>query len=278
MRNRYPGTCRSCGAKVAARAGGLVRDGRRWLTYCAEHTPAPAPPPRGEHPGWHGGELAGFDCETSARDPRTAFLVSAALVDTSGATRTWLVHPGEREIPEEAIAVHGITNERARDEGVPAPQALSEIADILTDHLRAGRGLAIFNAPYDLRVLDGELRRCGIQPLESRLTRAPSPIVDPLVIDRGIDPYRSGPRNLGAMCDHYGVGLVDAHTADGDAAACLSLAREIGARYPDLAGLELAELHERQVAWAADRARDRQTWLDNNRPGHGTVVDGTWPY
>ncbi|GAA4904937.1 exonuclease domain-containing protein [Streptomonospora salina] len=278
MRNRYPGNCTSCGTPVAAQAGVVLNQDGRWRTYCAEHEPRPEPPPRGDHLGWHTGPLAGYDCETSARDPHTAFLVSAAFVDSAGSERTWLVDPADREIPEEAIAVHGITNERARDEGIPAAKALDEIAEALSAHLLSGNGLAVFNAPFDLTVLAGELRRHELAPLSERLgADTVSPVLDPLVIDRGSDPYRRGPRNLAAMCGFYGVSLEGAHTAVGDASACLTLACEIAARRPDVAALDLQTLHRRQIEWAAAYARSRQEWLDKRRPGHGTVVDGTWP-
>ncbi|MFC3996047.1 exonuclease domain-containing protein [Nocardiopsis sediminis] len=277
MRNRYPGSCTTCGTAVAAEAGVVLKEDGRWRTYCAEHEPKPVPPPRGGHLGWHTGDLAGFDSETSSNVPREAFLVSAALVDTTGATRTWLVDPGDREIPEDAVAVHGISTERARDEGVRAEDALEEIADALTGHLLAGRGLVIFNAPFDLVVLSEELRRYGMKSLDDRLSGPLSAIIDPLVIDRGVDPYRRGARNLGAMCEFYGVDLTDAHSAHGDAVACLEVAREIGARRPDIAALGLAELHQRQIDWAAAYARSRQEWLDRRRPGHGRVIDGDWP-
>ncbi|GAA1752436.1 exonuclease domain-containing protein [Streptomonospora arabica] len=278
MRNRYPGTCTSCGTPVAAQAGVVLKQDGRWRTYCTEHEPRPEPPPRGDHIGWHTGALAGYDCETSSRDPREAFLVSAAFVDSAGTERTWLVDPGDREIPEDAIAVHGITNERARAEGAPAAKALDEIAEALSAHLIAGRGLAVFNAPFDLMVLAGELRRHELAPLSERLgADTVAPVVDPLVIDRGSDPYRRGKRNLAAMCEFYRVSLNDAHTALGDAAACLALACEIAARRPDVASMDLAALHQRQIEWAAAYARSRQEWLDKSRPGHGTVVDGTWP-
>lgn len=277
MRNRYSGTCTDCGATVTVGAGAVVREGGRWRTYCAGHEPRPTPPPRGTHPGWHTGDLGGYDCETSSPDPAEAFLVSAAFVDPSGSVRTWLVDPGVREIPKEAVAVHGITTERARAEGRPAAEALDEIADVLTGHLARGRGLAVFNAPFDLGVLSEELGRHGLKPLHERLSGPPCPIVDPLVIDRGVDPYRRGKRNLGAMCAYYGVVLTEAHTAAADAVAALELAREIGARQAGVAALGLVELHRRQIDWALEHARGRQEWLDRHRPGHGTAVDGTWP-
>lgn len=277
MRNRFAGTCTTCGTAVAAEAGVVIKEDGRWRCYCAEHEPRPAPPPRGDHQGWHTDPIVGYDCETSSNDPGAAFLVSAALVDSSGASRTWLVDPGDRDIPSDAVEIHGISTEFARAEGVPAKEALDEIAEAVTEQLTAGAGLAIFNAPFDLGVLAAELRRHDLTPLTERLSGPPRPIVDPLVIDRGIDRYRQGPRNLGAMCEFYGVALAGAHTAHGDAAACLELAREIGARHPDLAGLRLSDLHDRQVQWALDHARGRQRRLDEKRPGHGRIIDGTWP-
>lgn len=277
MRNRYPGTCTTCQVAVGTGEGVVVKEDGRWRSYCAEHEPRPAPPSRGDHAGWHTTALLGFDSETSSRDPDTAFLVSAALVDREGKTRTWLVSPGEREIPAGAVAVHGISTEQARAQGRPAAECLEEIAQALAQHLASDQGLVVFNAPYDLRVLACELRRYGLAPLEERLGTPPAPVVDPLVIDRGVEPYRKGKRNLGAMCEYYGVELTDAHTAAGDAAAALALAGEIGARHPELASASLPELHQRQIEWALTYARNRQEWMDRNKPDHGTVMDGTWP-
>ncbi|WP_017578807.1 exonuclease domain-containing protein [Nocardiopsis valliformis] len=277
MRNRYPGTCVTCSVRVENGAGFVVKEGGRWRTHCADHEPRPAPPARGSHTGWHTTDLAGFDTETSSPDPATAFLVSAAVVDLDGGRRTWLVDPGEKEIPAGAVAVHGISTERARAEGRPAAECLEEITAALAGHLDGGRGLVVFNAPYDLTLLDAERRRHGLGPLSKVLGGPVEPVVDPLVIDRGLEPFRRGKRTLGALCEYYGVALTDAHTAGGDAAAALALAEEIGARHPEAAALTLPELHRRQVEWAGEFARRRQEWLDREKPDHGTVVDGTWP-
>ncbi|MEU3018324.1 exonuclease domain-containing protein [Nocardiopsis sp. NPDC007018] len=277
MRNRYAGTCVTCSVRVVAGEGFVVKGAARWLTHCAEHEPRPVPPARGDHPGWHTSDLLGFDTETSSPDPATAFLVSAAVTDARGGRRTWLIDPGEKEIPAGAVAVHGVSAERARAEGRPAAECLEELTKVLAEHLGRGLGLVVFNAPFDLAVLDAERRRHGLSPLAEALGRPPEPIVDPLVIDRAVEPYRRGRRTLSTLCEYYGVPLEYAHTAEGDARAALALAGEIGARHPGTASLALPELHDRQAEWALEHARGRQEWLDRERPDHGTVIDGTWP-
>ena len=72
--------------------------------------------------------MLSFDLETTSANPRTARIVTSALVRIDGseisASET-LADPGV-EIPEEAAAVHGITTEHARAEGQDHDQVLEE--------------------------------------------------------------------------------------------------------------------------------------------------------
>ncbi|GDY61930.1 hypothetical protein SAV14893_013230 [Streptomyces avermitilis] len=71
---------------------------------------------------WHEQLLIGFDLETTGTDPREARIVTGAVIEVKGqepvGRREWLADPGV-EIPADAVAVHGITNERAAAEGGP---------------------------------------------------------------------------------------------------------------------------------------------------------------
>ena len=84
--------------------------------------------------GWHQQLLIGFDLETTGTDPREARIVTGAVIEVrAGAPmgrREWLADPGV-EIPADAVAVHGISNERATAEGRPADQVADAIADAL---------------------------------------------------------------------------------------------------------------------------------------------------
>ena len=66
---------------------------------------------------WCDGPLLGFDLETTGIDTTRDLPVQVALVWTTAdgvlKADTFLVDPG-RDIPAEAIAIHGITTERAR--------------------------------------------------------------------------------------------------------------------------------------------------------------------
>ncbi len=118
---------------------------------------------------WTDGLLAGFDLETTGTDPTEARIVTASVVlagrHLGVVERSWLVDPGV-EIPAEATAIHGITTEQARREGLPAMEAVPAIAGLAAELWRTGIPVVIYNAAYDLTVLDRELRRQGLPGLE----------------------------------------------------------------------------------------------------------------
>ncbi|MEU9128615.1 exonuclease domain-containing protein [Kitasatospora sp. NPDC048540] len=229
---------------------------------------------------WWKGPLTGFDLETTGTDPEHSRIVSAALVDTLGgrteAATGWLLDPGV-PIPAEATAVHGIADADARGRGRPAAEGVEEIARALCERLSAGRPVVLFNAPFDLSLLDAELRRYGLPGLAERLGGRVGPVLDALVIDRTVDKYRKGSRTLQRVCEVYGVELADAHQAGSDALAAVRVAVAIGERYPAQAGeLTPEQLHDRQIDWYRAWAEGLQAWLRQGKEP-GAVVDQRWP-
>ncbi|MGW4085780.1 exonuclease domain-containing protein [Streptomyces sp. NPDC004822] len=230
--------------------------------------------------GWHRELLIGFDLETTGTDPREARIVTAAVVEVRDGEllghRQWLADPGV-PIPAEAVAVHGVSNERAAAEGRPADQVADAVADVLVAYWKTGVPVVAYNAAFDLSLLSAELRRYGLPSLRERLGGVdPAPVVDPYTIDRRVDRYRRGKRNLEAVCREYGVELASAHDAFADALAAARLAGAIAARHPKVATLGPAELHRRQIEWYAEWAADFQTFL-RGKGDPTAVVDGTWP-
>jgi DNA polymerase-3 subunit epsilon len=230
--------------------------------------------------GWHRELLIGFDLETTGTDPREARIVTASVIELKdGRTlgrREWLADPGV-EIPADAVAVHGISNERAAAEGSPADRVADAIADVLVTYWRTGVPVVAYNAAFDLTLLSAELRRHGLPSLRERLGGlGPAPVIDPYTVDRSVDRYRRGKRNLEAVCTEYGIALDSAHDASADALAAARLACAIAERHPKVAALGPAELHRRQIQWYAAWAADFQSFL--RRKGDAdAVVDGSWP-
>jgi DNA polymerase-3 subunit epsilon len=227
---------------------------------------------------WHEDLLVGFDLETTGTDPRQARVVTAAVTEVKGGEpvrhRVWLANPGV-PIPAETTAIHGVSTERATAEGRPAPEVVAEIADALRGYWAASVPVVVYNAPFDLTLLDEELRRYALPPLVGPGGLA-GPVVDPLVIDRALDKYRRGKRTLEAACGVYGVTLDGAHDAGADALAAVRVARAIAARYPQAGQADPAELHEAQRGWYAAWAEDFAAWL-RKKGTADSVVDPAWP-
>lgn len=229
---------------------------------------------------WYEGPLAAFDTETTGVDVETDRIVSAAVVVQQGAgTRPritrWLVNPGV-PVPEGATAIHGLTEEHLQRNGRwPAP-VMEEIARDLAEQGAAGRPIVVMNAPFDLTILDRELRRHRASSLGRYVEGSPLCVVDPRVLDKHLDRYRKGRRTLTDLCAHYEVELSDAHDAAADAQAALDVVRAVGRRFAArLERLSPAELHTRQAVWHAAQARGLQAWFAKS--GTPEAVDPAWP-
>ncbi|MFF8839142.1 3'-5' exonuclease [Streptomyces sp. NPDC015130] len=230
---------------------------------------------------WHGDTLVGFDLETTGTDPLEARIVTASIIEVDGAgdvvrRRDWLADPGIR-IPEQASAIHGISTERAAAEGRPVREVADEIARTLAAYWEDGVPIVAYNASFDLTLLSAELRRHGLPSLSERLGGADiGPVVDPYTIDRAVDRYRRGKRTLEAVCGEYGVVLEAAHQAAADALAAVRVAVAIAERHRQVAELDPAELHERQISWYRVWAEDFQAFL-RGKGDPEAVIESTWP-
>lgn len=230
---------------------------------------------------WIEQTMVGFDTETTGVATARDRIVTAALITRTGtdvSTRTWLIDPGV-EIPTAATAVHGISTEKARAEGVAPEAALEEIAAALADALNAGHPVVAYNAQFDLTILEHELARHGLTSLVSRLDGGLiRPIVDPYVLDRHLDRYRKGSRKLIDLCTLYRVTVeADAlHSADADVLATLDLVQALARAYPALATVDLDTLHEQQIAAYRTWATGFASWL-TSRGRTDDLPDPRWP-
>ncbi len=230
--------------------------------------------------GWIDRPMTGFDTETTGVDVDQDRIVTAALVRRPGRlapdhVSAWLIDPGV-PIPAAATAVHGIDTETARAQGRPARAAVEEIADSLVAALRRGEPVVAYNAAYDLTLLDVELGRHGLAGLAERFGGPIGPVLDPLVLDRAVDQYRSGKRRLGDLCTHYGITTGTLHSADADVAATLDVLTAIVRTHPELAALDLVEIHALQLSAHRRWAESFNAWRE--RKGlTGDGADAAWP-
>ena len=169
----------------------------------------------------------------------------------------------ERDSHEDALKVHGISNEFLRDK--------PKFAEVAADFLRyvEGAEIIIHNAAFDVGFLDKELERVG-QPPFGHFVEA---VTDTLAMAKQLYP---GKRNsLDALCDRLGVdnssrtlhgALLDAELlADvyinltrGQEALLIDLGEVaepgVQAERMDLSGFELPVLKASEAEWAAHEA------------------------
>ncbi|WP_245865190.1 exonuclease domain-containing protein [Prauserella marina] len=211
---------------------------------------------------WAEAQLLALDLESTDVDPRRDRIVTASIVTitpspTGGKpqieTRNWLADPGV-DIPDDATALHGITTDYARTHGRPAGEVVEEVSSHLARIWNAAVPLIAFNAPFDLTMLDAELRRHHGRGLDLS-----GPVVDPICIDRHLHPKRAEKRTLVNLCQHYKVRLDQAHTGADDAVAAARLAWRLAKAEPERIGrLTLGTLHNQQANWFREQQGARQ--------------------
>ena len=227
-----------------------------------------------ESPEWSR-NLAVFDLETTGLDLREARIVTACAVQIDqdgqiiGPNQEWLADPGI-EIPEAASNVHGVTTEIARANGRAAKEVVSELLETLRGFFDRGLPVVAFNAPYDFTILHYEALRHGLEPIHE-----PKPVIDPMVLDKYVDTYRSGKRTLEVASRIYGVQLEDAHNATADAVAAGRVAQAIARKYAEKLPDDVFVLHSSQIEWSADQDASYEKFRRGTSPDF-TIQRG-WP-
>ena len=172
-----------------------------------------------------------LDTETTGLDPKSGDrLVEIGCVELdnhlpTGRTYHQYVNP-EREMPDEAFRVHGLSEAFLANYPVFADIAESFLEFIGDAHL------VIHNASFDLGFINAELKRLGRAPVEPR--RA----IDTVQVARG--KYPGAQASLDALCRRFEIDLSvrTKHGALLDAELLADVYLElVGGRQP---GLELA--------------------------------------
>ena len=227
---------------------------------------------------WTAGEVLGLDFETTGVDRFHDVPVSYALVSVvhGVVVKSWsgLIDPG-CNIPTDATAVHGISTERARQEGMPLREGIELVSDAVVAACRRGVPLAGMKLDYDLTILQTQACRLSGRGIIERGWCGP--VLDAVVIDRHFDPDRHGRRTLVDLCDHYGIEITNAHDAWSDTVASIEVVFAQAWRHEALREGDLSELHGAQIGWQREWAHSQDEWRRSQEMEPIDPRDYEWP-
>ncbi|MBX3512456.1 MAG: DNA polymerase III subunit epsilon [Xanthobacteraceae bacterium] len=138
-----------------------------------------------------------FDTETTGFDPSTGDrVVEIGCVELlnripTGATFHAYINP-ERDMPPQAEAVHGLSEEFLKDK-----PKFAEVAEAFLEFIGGDSKLVAHNAGFDMTFIDFELKKCGlVPPTRDR-------VIDTLTLARRKHP--GGGNKLDDLCARYGI-------------------------------------------------------------------------
>lgn len=137
-----------------------------------------------------------LDTETTGFDPldgdRIIEIGCIELVNQipSGRTYHQYINP-ERDVPEDAVAIHGITSEFLQDKPV-----FGEIVGAFMDFIKDAK-LVIHNAAFDIKFINFEIELFGFKPINMLS------VEDTLIRARRMFP--GSPANLDALCRRFQI-------------------------------------------------------------------------
>lgn len=137
-----------------------------------------------------------FDTETTGLDRLSDRVIEIGGVELdnrfpTGRTFHVYINPDGRSVHPDALAVHGISNEKLADKPLFAAIADEFLAFI------DGAKLVAHNATFDMGFINAELARLG------HPTIGDERVVDTLALARRRHPM--GPNSLDALCKRYGI-------------------------------------------------------------------------
>jgi DNA polymerase-3 subunit epsilon len=203
---------------------------------------------------WWEHDVALFDTETTGFPENDARIVEVGVArfHKRECVAKWgsLINPGV-PIPEEASAIHGITDADVRY----APTFLQALPRIL--NLMHGAWPAAYNAVFDQSMFNIEVNHAGIELPPHPMTDPTKIWLDPLTWVRKIDGIWAG-NKLTEAATRWNVSLNNAHRAEFDACASGELLYRIGRQnMPSVTMCEL--LRQQRVVWR-EHEEERRTW------------------
>ena len=139
-----------------------------------------------------------FDTETTGLDPIKGDhrIVEIGCVEIVNKVRTGrifhkYINP-QRDMPEEAFRVHGLSEEFLKDKPI-----FKDVAQEFLDFVGDDAKLVAHNASFDMKFINHHLRDCGHEIIERRF------VVDSLLIAR--NKFPGAGNSLDALCKRFAV-------------------------------------------------------------------------
>lgn len=233
---------------------------------------------------WFENGYVAFDTETTGVQEKTDRIISASLLYYNAAhvlvrRRTWLINPGI-EVPAAATAVNGLSTAYVHDMGMVARDGIAEILAALAQCVRYRMPIVAFNGSFDMTVLLHEGRRhcLALGDDFADIFGGNMRLIDGLTMHRKAHLKWRGRRNLGALCQVYGVELgAAAHNATADVRAAAELSVKLTAESPELFEVDALSLHMAQQGWYAAQMEDLQAYLRVSRGDVSIQCPPGWP-
>src|SRR5688572_21703390 len=137
-----------------------------------------------------------LDTETTGMDPtdgdKLVEIGCVELINHLPSGKTWhrYINP-ERDVPSEAVAVHGLTAQFLKDK-----PTFGEIVEEFTDFIKDAH-LIIHNAEFDVKFLNAELKTYGFPSVDRKK------VTDTVAVAR--KKFPGSPANLDALCRRFGI-------------------------------------------------------------------------
>ncbi len=138
-----------------------------------------------------------LDTETTGIDPHEGHrLVEIGCIELenhmpTGRTYHQYINP-ERDVPAEVVAVHGLDNERLKNE-----PTFGEVVGDFVDFIGNDAKLIAHNAEFDMRFINAELKMFGFPSIDPRR------VIDTLPMAR--KKFPGSPASLDALCRRFGI-------------------------------------------------------------------------
>lgn len=138
-----------------------------------------------------------LDTETTGMDPADGDkLVEIGCVELenhmpTGRTYHQYINP-ERDVPAEAVAVHGLTYDRLKKE-----PTFGEVVGDFLDFIGNDAKLVIHNAEFDMKFINAEIKTYGFPSVD------PKRVIDTLAMAR--KKFPGSPANLDALCRRFNI-------------------------------------------------------------------------